>query len=272
MNVYKKVADTIKNSKALIITAGAGMGVDSGLPDFRGEKGFWKAYPMYERLGLNFYECANPVHFHRDPEFGWGFYGHRLELYRKTEPHKGFYILLNWIERFNLDYFVVTSNVDGQFQKAGFGEDKIYEIHGSIHFLQCVTPCSNEIWENKERIVVDYETMRAKNIPRCKYCGDVARPNILMFGDFGWISDRSDEKEKRFQSFCIKNEYNFITVLEIGAGTAVPSIRFLSKRIGSMYNAVVVRINPREFEINSPHISIPDTALNSLLKINDFLG
>jgi len=271
MDVYKNAAEVVKNAQILVITAGAGMGVDSGLPDFRGEKGFWKAYPMYERLGLNFYDCANPVHFRKDPAFGWGFYGHRLELYRKTEPHEGFFILLEWIEKLGFDFFVITSNVDGQFQKAGFPEEKVYEIHGSIHYLQCVKPCSAEIWENKEKIEIDYDTMRAKNIPKCKNCGDVARPNILMFGDFSWISSRSDKQAERFENFLDKNKGKDIAVVEIGAGTAVPSIRFLSERIGNYYNATVIRINPREFMINYPHISIPDTGLNALEKINSFL-
>ena len=69
----------------------------------------------------------------------------------------------NGLQRFNLDHFVVTSNVDGQFQKAGFAEDAILEVHGSIHHLQCLSPCSNAIWDNREEIPVDFDTMRAEN-------------------------------------------------------------------------------------------------------------
>ena len=63
------------------------MGVDSGLPDFRGDQSSWRAYPPYKKLGLNFIEMANPEWFSRDPRLGWGFYGHRLNLYRTTSPH-----------------------------------------------------------------------------------------------------------------------------------------------------------------------------------------
>jgi len=74
---YEKAAAAIKSAQAMVVTAGAGMGVDSGLPDFRGDQGFWSAYPMYERLGINFVGAANPANFEGDPAFGWGFYGHR---------------------------------------------------------------------------------------------------------------------------------------------------------------------------------------------------
>ncbi len=85
-----RAAEAISRAQALLITAGAGIGVDSGLPDFRGNEGFWRAYPPLQRLGISFYDMANPMWFKRDPELAWGFYGHRLELYRSTEPHEGF--------------------------------------------------------------------------------------------------------------------------------------------------------------------------------------
>ncbi len=66
-DIFFRAAEAIRNAGALVITAGAGMGVDSGLPDFRGDKGFWQAYPMYERLGISFVGAANPEHFERDP-------------------------------------------------------------------------------------------------------------------------------------------------------------------------------------------------------------
>ncbi len=264
----KRAADLIKGAEVLVITAGAGMGVDSGLPDFRGEKGFWRAYPLYERLGLNFMDMANPYHFERDPAFGWGFYGHRLELYRKTEPHRGFYILLSWIERFGLDFFVVTSNVDGQFQKAGFPEERIYEIHGSIHHLQCSVPCSNAIWENTEDVPVDYETMRAKRIPRCINCGAVARPNILMFGDYSWVGDRTYAQGERYRLFLSQVEGRRMVVVEMGAGCAIPSIRHTSESLIRSHGASLIRINPREYHVPEGQVSLPMGALDALSGID----
>lgn len=267
----QQAANEISNAEALVICTGAGMGVDSGLPDFRGDSGFWNAYPMYEDLGINFYDAANPIHFQRDPAFGWGFYGHRTNLYRETEPHAGFAIIKRWGDRLGGNYFVVTSNVDGQFQKAGFPEDAIVEVHGSIHHLQCLSPCGQKIWRNNHKYIIDHTTMRAATLPHCPDCGEVARPNILMFGDFSWISTRTDNQEQRFNRFLIENNGRRLVIVELGAGTAVPTIRHLTETLGRKKNARAIRINPREAEIGSAHISIADGALSALRAIDALL-
>jgi NAD-dependent SIR2 family protein deacetylase len=258
-------AKALDRAQALVITAGAGMGVDSGLPDFRGDQGFWQAYPLYERLGISFVEAANPEHFERDPAFGWGFYGHRTNLYRETVPHAGFALLLRLIDRLGLDAFVATSNVDGQFQKAGFSADKMLEVHGSIQHLQCTGPCSSRIWENRESFRIDEHSMRADHVPLCPHCGKAARPNILMFGDYAWVGDRTERQHERFRSFLARQSGKRIVVLEVGAGTAIPTIRSMSERIGAYAGARVIRINPREPQISSPHLSLACGALQGLL-------
>jgi len=267
-----RAAEALRRAGALVVTAGAGMGVDSGLPDFRGDHGFWKAYPLYERLGLSFVDAANPEHFERDPHFGWGFYGHRLNLYRATVPHAGFAILRRWIEALRLPWFAVTSNVDGQFQKAGLEGERVVEVHGSIHHLQCTTPCSPAIWENREEIRVDLGTMRADRLPRCGRCGAVARPNILMFGDFGWVPHRTHAQQGRLDAFLEEVEDRPLLVVELGAGTAIPTIRVTSERLGLRPGALVVRVNPREADIRAPHVSLEAGALEGLAAIDRAAG
>ncbi len=271
-DIFSAAAAAIRNAQALVITAGAGMGVESGLPDFRGNQGFWQAYPPYQRLGLSFEEAANPDHFQRDPLFGWGFYGHRLNLYRETVPHSGFTLLQEWVERFGLDYFVATSNVDGQFQKAGFQEKKILEVHGSIHHLQCTTPCGMNIWPNREQISVDTATMRSRSIPRCIHCGVTARPNILMFGDGSWISRRTDEQEERWEEFLGRHQGDRTVIVECGAGAAIPTIRYLGERLGERPGATLIRINPREHQVPPPHLPLPCGAGEGLRRIEAILA
>ena len=261
-----------RRAGALVVTAGAGMGVDSGLPDFRGDAGFWKAYPPYERLGLSFVDAANPAHFEADPPFGWGFYGHRTNLYRRTVPHEGFRLLLSWIERFRLASFVVTSNVDGQFQKAGFPEERVLEVHGSIHHLQCTTPCCDAIWANDATFEIDEPTMRSRQVPRCPRCRAVSRPNILMFGDGSWLEGRSEAQRDRFETFLDEIAGRRLLVVELGAGTGIPTIRMTSERLGHRADARVVRVNPREPQIRPPHLSIRAGALEALAGIDRVLS
>ena len=107
-DIFQQAADAIQTADALLIGAGAGMGVDSGLPDFRGPEGFWKAYPPFR--GQAFSAISTPHWFQTDPALAWGFFGHRLKLYRDAIPHRGFEILRRWSERPQFGAFVFTDN------------------------------------------------------------------------------------------------------------------------------------------------------------------
>jgi len=264
------ISNIVKEAEAIIITAGAGMGVDSGLPDFRGNEGFWKAYPPVARLGYSFAEMANPALFDENPKLAWGFYGHRLNLYRSTIPHDGFKLLLELVKEKNNNYFIYTSNVDGQFQKAGFDTDKICEVHGSIHHLQCTKDnCTNEIWDNDiENIEIDMDTLEAKTLPKCKNCNNISRPNILMFGDWYFIGDRANKQNKKFKKWQLENADKKTVIIEIGAGTAIPTIRNFGDRKSLEENITLIRINPREAEVkNGKNISLPFGGLEGIEKL-----
>src|SRR5438270_3266667 len=183
----ERASAALAAADALVIAAGAGMGVDSGLPDFRGDQGFWKAYPPYHKLGLRFTSLANPQWFATDAALAWGFYGHRLNLYRATQPHAGFRILQTWARRMKYGAFIFTSNVDGQFQRAGFDPERILEVHGSIDWMQCTRDCGAGLFAaDAVTVGVEEATLRAREpLPTCPSCGALARPNILMFGDWG---------------------------------------------------------------------------------------
>lgn len=267
-NALAHAAQIIEQADALLITAGAGMGVDSGLPDFRGDEGFWRSYPIFRQANLSFYDLANPRWFYEDPEQAWGFYGHRLNLYRRCQPHSGFDILLNWARQSSVGYFVFSSNVDGHFQRAGFAEERILECHGSINHLQCLQQCGGDqqaqIWEATDlHIDVDEDVLRARgSLPHCPNCGALARPNILMFGDGGWNSNRSDEQSQRYQSWlqqCYRQNHT-LAVIELGAGLAIPTVRWASERAGGS----LVRVNPRDTDAPEGAAVIPLGALEAL--------
>jgi len=269
--VILEAVRAIQRANYILITAGAGIGVDSGLPDFRGVEGFWRAYPVAKKLGLRFEELANPRWFKENPKLAWAFYGHRLNLYRKTKPHLGFSQLLE-IAKSKKDYFVFTSNVDGQFQKANFSPDKIEEVHGSIHYLQCTHPCKEEVWSAKDvEVKVDLEKFEAlEPLPRCIFCNSLARPNILMFNDWEFVEKRRVYQEELFNDFLNRASLGKLVIIEIGAGTAVPTVRVTGERIAKLLNAKLIRINPKEAW--GADISIPLGAKEAIEKIYRELG
>ncbi|MCU0242703.1 MAG: NAD-dependent protein deacetylase [Vicinamibacteria bacterium] len=263
-------ATAIAKAEALLITAGAGMGVDSGLPDFRGPEGFWRAYPPYRQLGLRFEELANPTWFERDPCLAWGFYGHRLNLYRATAPHAGYGLLLRWARRMPHGAFVFTSNVDGQFERAGFSSDRIVECHGSLLWLQCMDSCGMEVYPAADvAIDVDETTGRAREaLPHCPRCGALARPNVLMFGDWGWRSERSSAQEERLASWIESLGDARLAIVECGAGHAVPTVRLFSEQAARRPASRLIRINPRDPAVPPSHLALPVGALEALSAID----
>jgi NAD-dependent SIR2 family protein deacetylase len=241
---FLKARDAIAQADGLLITAGAGMGVDSGLPDFRGSVGFWEAYPALARARIGFSSIANPGAFESNPKRAWGFYGHRLNLYRETIPHEGFHILQELSQHMEHGAFVFTSNVDGQFQKAGYKPRRVVEVHGSIHHLQCQSGCLSDIWSANDFLpVVDDENCELlSDYPTCPHCGGIARPNILMFGDWHWLDHRA--KIQRAAMLEWSNAVERLVVIEIGAGTNIPTVR----NLGDNVSGTLIRINPREPE------------------------
>lgn len=264
-------AQLIANSEALLICAGAGMGVDSGLPDFRSPGGFWRAYPLAQKLGLSFEEMANATWFDKDPQFAWGFYGHRLNLYRKTMPHEGFSILRRWAEKKPHAYFVYTSNVDGHFQKAGFEEGRIVECHGSVHLVQCSKPCCAATWPLPLDVHLEVEEseLRAKGaLPTCISCKGPARPNVLMFSDANWMDGRSAAQQIRLRLWLRNLSRGKLAVIELGAGSNLPAVRNFSEQVARAAGNPLIRINPLESRGPDNCVSIREGALEALRGID----
>ena len=270
---YRQVADALANAAGLIIGAGAGMGVDSGLPDFRGNEGFWRAYPPFAKLGLNFTAIANPHTFVTDPALAWGFYGHRLALYRRTMPHQGFHILHKWAKQMDLGAFIYTANVDGHFQRAGFKPEQVWEVHGSIHWLQCLARCGSPVFPADDvDLTVDEETMQAKEpLPQCPACGNLVRPNILLFDDWQWNPTRSEEQEERFVNWLEKAKGARLVIMEFGAGKAIPTVRHFCERQAVRLDALLVRFNPRESEVPAAQVGLPVGALQGIEAIDKIM-
>ena len=172
--------------------------------------------------------------------------------------------------------FVLTSNVDGQFQRAGFAEDMMAECHGSIHWLQCTAGCGASLFP-AEGVEIDVcpDTFRARApLPCCSRCGALARPAILMFGDWEWDSSRTDAQEERLRHWLAERrvERARLAVLECGAGTAIPTIRRFGESLIRSHEATLIRINPREPEVPPGQIGIAAGAREALQAINRIIS
>ena len=168
-------------------------------------------------------------------------------------------------------YFVFTSNVDGHFQKAGFAPDRISECHGSLDHFQCSDPCSEDVWDATDEVVtVDENIFRALSpLPRCRHCACIARPNVLMFSDGSWNPDRSDQQQARLQTWlrALKQARAKVAVIEIGAGTAVPSVRHRSEGVADELDGALIRINPREADVPAGGLGLPLSAADGIQRI-----
>ena len=102
------------------------------------------------------------------------------------------------------NYFVLTSNVDGLFLKAGYDSGLVHEVHGVVRKFQCSIPCKRVVWEpNNYKFNIDYTTMQVNNnLPTCPHCKAIARPNIFMFDDSDktYIWEEALKGGKRFQN------------------------------------------------------------------------
>ena len=163
--------------------------------------------------------------------------------------------------------------MDNHFQKAGFSDEKIIECHGRINFLQCLEAnrCCLNVWP-MTLIEVDMTTFKAKDpLPKCNFCGGIARPNILMFGDIGWVSDKTDEQYQRLQETLLIKKWK-MAVVELGAGDSVYTVRAFGEKMIYKENATLIRINPsEEFSYNKNVINIKMGALEALQAIDSLI-
>jgi NAD-dependent SIR2 family protein deacetylase len=260
----------IKNADAIAIFAGAGMGVDSGLEQYRSAGGLWTKSIIINNKEINYYDLMKPVAFREEPELAWGLIGNRIEKYNNTQPHIGFSILKEWI--LQKEYFIVTSNIDEHFQKAGFHKKRIFEYHGSIYNTQCMYNIECGVWDTP-RIKIESEDIIASNIPMCPECNSYCRPNIYLFDDDFFVPTISGDQQFRYMEWeeKVKKNCRNIVDIEIGAGKTISTIRRTAEDFAGD-DLPLIRINPNDFETSKRnHISIPMGAKESLMQIIEYM-
>ena len=245
-NIYK----TIKEAEAIVVFAGAGMGVDSGLEQYRGTDGLWTKSVLINDKEIPFKDLLCHESFDTMPEQSWAFIAWLIDQYKHTIPHKGFEILLDLVN--GKEYFIVTSNCDEQFQKAGFDTDKIWECHGSIFNMQCMDILERNVYKTPA-LEVDKERMvLISNVPKCPTCGLNCRPNMYLFYDWFWISNNSVAQQIKYNKWHkdIKVSGKKIVAFEIGAGKTIDTLRKAARNFTGE-DIPLIRINPNDFEVHS---------------------
>lgn len=247
---------------------GAGMSVDSGVPDYRSKGGFAKLFPQLTRRGIGFMEMSNPKWFKLDREMMWAYCGYRLNLFREKEPHQGYRWLLEMVQNKQNNYFVYTSNIDGYFERAGYDPKKILECHGSMVHFQCLDGCSQEIWPAPdEEIALNKRPFKAlEPFPTCKNCQGPARPNVLFFQDTSWIADRKQKQQNQFDLWIeeVRKTEQRLVIIEVGAGPQLPRIRWKSEELAEKLRVPLIRINPTDYQVPYGQIGLQLTGIKGI--------
>eukprot|EP01130_Rhizamoeba_saxonica_P003949 TRINITY_DN1634_c0_g1_i3.p1 TRINITY_DN1634_c0_g1~~TRINITY_DN1634_c0_g1_i3.p1 ORF type:complete len:153 (-),score=25.42 TRINITY_DN1634_c0_g1_i3:6-464(-) len=144
--------------------------------------------------------------------------------------------------------------------------------------MQCTEPCDNDIWSGDtiDMPAIDSMFKAEGDLPKCRNCGELARPNVLMFGDWDFIPDRTEEQHQRYSEFLHNIQGKRVVIVEIGAGYDVPTVRSQSENLTrELQDAFLIRINPRDvnvpFDISKKSEVLQTTGLFALEDIDKYL-
>lgn len=205
--------------------AGAGLSAAAGLsysgPRFAQNFGdFIEAFGLTDMYSAGFYPYP-------DQETYWAYWSRHIWLNRYAPPPGQPYLNLLELLR-NKDWFVLTTNVDHQFQKAGFSGEQLFYTQGDYGLWQCARPCRQTVYENRrtvERMVREQTLLRVPSqlVPRCPVCGGPMAPNLRCDEHFveaaGWHAAR-----RRYEDFCRRTAGRRLLLLELGVGSNTPGI------------------------------------------------
>jgi len=164
----QQAANLLLNSKEAIALTGAGISTESGIPDFRGDEGIWKKYPI-ETFGTLESLLKNPTKF-------WEMAKKIAPNLFKAKPNLGHYALTE-LEDLGIIKAIITQNIDELHQQSG--SVIVYEVHGSINRFSCLG-CRASY--TKEQVYRKLKKEK-KQGPRCDYCAAPLKPSVVLFGE-----------------------------------------------------------------------------------------
>ena len=242
----------IQKADYIIIGAGSGLSTASGLL-YSGEK-FQKNFKEYiEKYHFEDLYSASFYNF-KTQEEKWAFFAKMIKINRYNEKPLMLYQKLYDIVK-NKDYFVITTNVDSQFEKTGFDRNKIFEVQGNYGEFQCSIPCHNKVYKNKEQILEMIKEQRdlkipTKLIPKCPVCGEEMAMHLRSDGTFVETKEWYEQSEA-YYDFLNKNQNKKIVLLELGVGFNTPTIiRFPFEKLNKILpKTSLIRVNKENFEV-----------------------
>lgn len=221
----EQVRRVLHEADAVVIGAGSGLSTSAGLtysgPRFQEHFGdFIQKYHIQDMYSGGFYPFASL-------EEHWAWWSRQIMINRYEKAPKPVYDALLELVR-DQDYFVLTTNVDHQFQLAGFDQKRLFYTQGDYGLWQCSEPCCQKTWDNEEtvrRMVAEQRDMRVPTelVPHCPVCGRPMTMNLRCDNTFvqddGWYAAYS-----RYEDFLRRHESTKLVYLELGVGGNTPAI------------------------------------------------
>ena len=220
----KRLKKALNECDAVVIGAGAGLSTSAGFV-YSGERfdkyfsDFGKKYGFRDMYSGGFYPYQTKEEF-------WAYWSRYIFVNRYTDAPKPVYNELFELVK-DKDYFVITTNVDHCFQKAGFDKKRLFYTQGDYGLFQCSVPCHNKTYENEEiirRMVKEQKDMRIPTelVPKCPVCGEPMMMNLrsddTFVEDEGW-----HEAAARYENF-LRTRKGKVLFLELGVGYNTPVI------------------------------------------------
>ena len=220
-----RLHQAIEQSDAVLIGAGAGLSASAGF-SYKGErferyyKDFASKYGFHDMYVGGFFPYPTAEEY-------WAYWSRYIMVNRYMDAPKPVYqALLSLVQK--KDYFVLTTNVDHCFQKAGFDKSRLFYTQGDYGLFQCSAPCCQKTWDNEEvirRMAEEQKDMRVPTslIPLCPRCGKPMTMNLrsddTFVQDDGWY-----QAAGQYRRFLLQHQKGRILYLELGVGYNTPGI------------------------------------------------